>query len=100
MRLKGTLPFLITEHYRRTQSCVMRWFHGTNGEYIRRFSLFFREMFVGANKMKRFSSSFYDTKVIFKNSNAEGHILRKTQKCKIYALEFFYYYEEHFLFAK
>jgi len=50
MRLKGTLPFLITEHYRRTQSCVMKWFHGTNDEYIRRFSLFFREMFVGANK--------------------------------------------------
>lgn len=33
MRLKGTLPFLITEHYRRIQSCVMRWFHGTNDEY-------------------------------------------------------------------
>lgn len=43
MRLKGTLPFLITEHYRRTQSCVMRWFHGTNDEYTSIFFVLSRE---------------------------------------------------------
>lgn len=91
MRLKGALSLLITEHYRRTQSCVMRWFHGTNDEYTWPIFFVLSRDVRSCERSGAISKLFlYRTKIILNNSSAEKYICHeKIESAKFAFLSIF-----------